>query len=213
MSGWILASSLLKMAFGPSAKRRYPAVLTPHQRWMVSLDAILTERMWGHGHLMLYPLKRINPSNCKVSLAQSWDITSPESLQAALHRLAAEGHRMQMAPVLGHPPVAWDFGRYVSVVRSGFGAGYVDEAGAWQLLARAAAPVAQTYGSWRAFADDFVAGRQIWMQNVGREWAGSQEDTIQAVQRLLDPANPNSPWNQVPWETIYQPDQVSPQPR
>ncbi|MGW1372983.1 DUF1266 domain-containing protein [Streptomyces sp. NPDC002446] len=210
MSGWILASALLKMAFGRSAKKRYPTPLTVHQQWMVSLDAILAERMWGHSHLMLYPLKRINPTNCRVSLEQSWDVTSPESLRSTLHWLATEGHRVQMAPVLGHPPVAWDFGRYVTVVRQGFGAGYVDEPGAWQLLAGAVAPVAQTYGSWQAFAQDFVAGRQLWMQGAGSEWAGSQDDTVQAVRRLMDPTNPGSPWRQVAWESIYRPDHVAP---
>lgn len=112
MSGWILASSLMKMAIGPSAKKRYPHLLSSHQRWMVSLDAILAERTWGHSHLTLYPLKRIDATNCKVSLKQSWGVTSPESLLSTLRWLAAEGHRMQMAQALGgRPPVAWDFGR------------------------------------------------------------------------------------------------------
>lgn len=68
------------------------------------------------------------------------------------------------------------------------------------------APVARTYASWRAFAHDFVEGRRLWMRGTGNEWTGSQEDTVQAVSRLLDPSNPRSPWQHVPWETIYQPD-------
>ncbi|MGW7486876.1 hypothetical protein [Streptomyces sp. NPDC054786] len=47
MNGWTLASALLKMTFGRSAKKRYPTPLTAHQRWLVSLDAMLSERMWG----------------------------------------------------------------------------------------------------------------------------------------------------------------------
>ncbi|MFG2832497.1 DUF1266 domain-containing protein [Streptomyces sp. NPDC048434] len=211
MNGWTLASALLKMTFGRSAKKRYPNPLTAHQRWMVSLDAMLSERMWGRSHLMLYPLKRINSTHCKVGLQQSWDVTSPESLQATLRWLATEGHRMQMTSALGHPPVAWDFGRYVTVVRLGFGAGYVDEPGAWQLLASAVAPVAQTYGSWEAFANDFVAGRELWMRTAGNDWAGSQDDTIEAVRSLLDPTNSSSPWRLVPWETVYQADHGSTQ--
>ncbi|MGW7486877.1 DUF1266 domain-containing protein [Streptomyces sp. NPDC054786] len=141
-----------------------------------------------------------------MGLQQSWDVTSPESLEATLRWLATEGHRMQMTSALGHPPVAWDFGRYVTVVRLGFGAGYVDEPGAWQLLASAVAPVAQTYGSWEAFANDFVAGRELWMRTAGNDWAGSQDDTIEAVRSLLDPTNTSSPWRLVPWETVYQAD-------
>lgn len=208
-----MASALLKTAIGPSAKKRYPNPLTTHQRWMVSLDAILAERTWGHSHLTLYPLKRINPANSQVSLQQSWGIASPESLHTTLRWLATEGHRMQMAPSIGHPPVAWDFGRYATIVRKGFGAGHLDEQGAWHLLTTAVAPVAQTYGSWQAFAHDFVAGRQLWMQNAGTEWTGSQEDTAEAVGRLLDPTNTDSPWHHAPWHSIYEPDRLpSPHP-
>ncbi|MFF2813635.1 DUF1266 domain-containing protein [Streptomyces sp. NPDC058000] len=89
-----------------------------------------------------------------------------------------------------------------------FGAGYVDEPGAWRLLGNAVAPAAQTYQSWNAFADDFIAGRALWMQNAGAEWSGSQDDTAQAAQRLLDPGNSNGPWHQVHWESIYQPDRA-----
>ncbi|MFE3885676.1 DUF1266 domain-containing protein [Streptomyces lydicus] len=207
MNLWILAVTLVKMAIGRPAHKRYPAALTSHQKWIVSLDAILAERSWGHRHLALYPLKRINPIQCRVSLKTSWGVTSPESFHSTLQWLATEGHRMQMASALGRPPVAWDFGRYVCIVRAGFAAGYVDEPGAWQLLGSAVAPVAQTYRSWQQFAEDFVAGRELWMRSAGREWAGSQEDTVSAVRSLLDPTNRESPWQQVPWETIYQVDQ------
>ncbi|MFJ5802894.1 DUF1266 domain-containing protein [Streptomyces decoyicus] len=112
-----------------------------------------------------------------------------------------------MTPALGRPPVAWDVGRYVSVVRAGFAAGYADEPGAWQLLGSAVAPVAHTYRSWQQFAEDFVAGRELWMRTAGGEWSGSQEDTVSAVRGRLDPTNGESPWQQVPWEAIYQVDQ------
>ncbi|MFI0790436.1 hypothetical protein ACH4Q6_33135 [Streptomyces lydicus] len=35
--------------------------------------------------------------------------------------------------------------------------------------------MAQTYGSWQSFAEDFVAGRQLWIDSVGREWTGHDE--------------------------------------
>ncbi|MFH8572310.1 DUF1266 domain-containing protein [Streptomyces sp. NPDC017993] len=203
----IMAVALVKMAIGRPAHKRYPATLTDHQKWMVSLDAILAERSYGHRHLALYPLKRINSTQPRVSLKSSWGVTSPESFHSTLRWLATEGHRIQMAPVLGRQPVAWDFGRYVWIVRAGFAAGYVDEPGAWQLLSNAVAPVAQTYRSWREFADDFVAGRELWMRSAGAEWSGSQEETVSAVRSLLDPANGESPWQQVPWETIHRADQ------
>ncbi|MFH9867060.1 DUF1266 domain-containing protein [Streptomyces lydicus] len=132
---------------------------------MVSLDAISAERMWGHSHLMLYPLKRINPTNCQVSLQQSWGVTSSEGRHATLQWLASEGHRQQMEPVIGHPPVAWDFGRYVTVTRLGFGAGYIDEAGAWQLLAIAG----RTCGTELLLVAGFRARLRHWTRAVGAQ--------------------------------------------
>ncbi|MFE7286803.1 DUF1266 domain-containing protein [Streptomyces noursei] len=157
---------------------------------------------------MFYPLKRVNPTNCRVSLQQSCDITSPESLHSTLHWLSSEGHRRQMASAIGHPAVAWDFGRYIAVTRLAFGAGFISEAGTWQLLANAVAPVAQTYSSWQAFARGFVTARGSWMRNAGNEWSGSHEETVQVVHRLLDPTNSSSLWQQAPWEAIHHSDHM-----
>lgn len=207
MSAIATAGALLKSAFGPSAAKRYPDPLTAHKRWMVALPAILTERFFGGSHSTLYPLKRIDTATLRLRLEESWDITSPQTLHSTLEWLAAEGHRTSMAPVLGHSPVAWDFTRYADVVRSGFGAGYVDEAHAWHLLGQAVAPVSQTYASWHDFAADYLAGRRIWMQGVDPDFgSGLQEHTEQATTRLLDPTNTTSPWCQVPWQAIHYPD-------
>ncbi|WP_234341399.1 hypothetical protein [Streptomyces sp. NRRL S-1813] len=45
------------------------------------------------------------------------------------------------------------------------------------------------------------------MRTAGGEWPGSQEGTVSAVWGLLDPTHRESPWQQVPWETVYQVDQ------
>jgi hypothetical protein len=202
--------TVIRQVFAPSAKKRYPAALTSHQRWLVSLSAILAERTPGHSHTTLYPLDRINKAISKARLRASWDITSPKSLSAILDWLAAEGHRTEMAPVIGHPPLAWDIGRYADIVRYSFAAGYVNESQAWQLLRSAAQLAAPAYGSWKGFADDFMTGRQLWMRaqagTADENWAVSQEVTARAAQRLTDPANEQSPWRITPWEIIYQPD-------
>ncbi|MGW0731644.1 DUF1266 domain-containing protein [Streptomyces sp. NPDC002851] len=207
MSAVEMAGVLLKAAFGPSAAKRYPHPLTAHQRWMVALPAILTERYVGGSHTTLYPLKRIDAAILRGRLEESWDVTSSQTLHSTLDWLATEGHRTGMVRVLGHPPVAWDFVRYADVVRAGFGAGYVDEGQAWHLLGQAIAPVTQAYASWRDFAADYLAGRRIWMQNVDPDFgSGLQEHTEQSSTRLLDPANRTSPWCQVPWQAIRYPD-------
>ncbi|MFH9867059.1 DUF1266 domain-containing protein [Streptomyces lydicus] len=58
--------------------------------------------------------------------------------------------------------------------------------------------MAQSYSSWQAFAHDFVTGRELWVRKARIEWAGSKEDWVQAVQRLLDRTSTSSPWQQVP---------------
>ncbi|QKV91790.1 DUF1266 domain-containing protein [Streptomyces sp. NA02950] len=211
MAGWTqFGGALVKMAVGPSAKRRFPTPLTSHQRWMVSLAAILAERTPGHSHTLLYPLKRIDRSTSRARLSDSWDITSTETLLEILGFLASHGHRDQMAPRLGHPPLAWDIVRYADVVRYGLASEYIDEPTAWRLLREVVAPVARTYGSWKEYADDYMIGRRVWMHGLTgtehEDWPVSQEDTARAVQRLVDPMNEKSPWRQVPWETIHQPD-------
>ncbi|MDG4862521.1 hypothetical protein P8605_30735 [Streptomyces sp. T-3] len=61
MSATTMARSIWHMAFGPSALKRCAAPLSAHQRWNVSLGAILDQRSSGRSHLRLYPLKRVNP--------------------------------------------------------------------------------------------------------------------------------------------------------
>lgn len=211
MAGWIqFGGTLVKMAVGPSAKKRYPTPLTSHQRWMVSLAAILAERTPGHSHTLLYPLKRVDVSTSRGRLSESWGITTTEDLHGVLHRLATTGHRTRMAASIGHPPLAWDIARYADITRYGLASGYIDEPTAWRLLREVVEPVARTYGSWKEYADDFMTGRLAWMRALSgtdnEDWPVSQEDTARAVQRLVDPMNQDSPWQRTPWETIYQPD-------
>lgn len=202
-----MAGILAKAAFGPSAAKRYPNPLTAHQRWMVALPAILTERYHGPSHTTLYPLKRIDATVQRLRLEESWGVTDAQTLHSTLDWLATEGHRGGMVQVLGHSPVAWDFVRYADVVRSGFGAGYVDEGQAWHLLGRTIAPVSQAYESWADFAADYLAGRRIWMQGVDPDFGSAHQDhTEKTATRLLDWTNSASPWRQVPWQAIRHPD-------
>ncbi|WP_199493124.1 DUF1266 domain-containing protein [Marinitenerispora sediminis] len=206
--------TLLVMAFGRPAKTKYRTPLTTHQLWMVSLAGILAERTPGRSHTLLYPTRRIDRRNPKLRLSESWDITDRASLLSTLDFLATTGHRGSYAVRIGHPPLAWDAMRYADITRYGFAAGYIDERTAWQLLARMVGPVAQTYRSWQAYADDFLLGRQVWLGGLvgGRyeDWAVSQQETVDAARKLLDPANTDSPWQRVPWEAIYRPDGPAP---
>lgn len=70
--------------------------------------------------------------------------------------------------------------------------------------------VARTYGSWKEYAEDFLLGRRIWTELLrGTEYENfpaPQADSDAHIHRLLNPANPSSPWHLAPYETISAPD-------
>jgi hypothetical protein len=62
--------------------------------------------------------------------------------------------------------------------------------------------VAGRYGSWREYADDYLAARALALG--GSEGPGgypaSQQQTVATLDRLLDESNSASPWNRVSWK-------------
>lgn len=78
------------------------------------------------------------------------------------------------------PPVGlWgaDSQRVISVVRMGFLAGYADEAAAWALVERAAAPAAALFDGWDAY----------WANvRIGLAFMSDRLDAVQAFDRSLD---------------------------
>jgi tetratricopeptide (TPR) repeat protein len=175
--------------------------LDSRRLWLVSLSAIQMAR--GHGSALdtLYPSAWLNRHNAVAELEIDWGVSSRDSLLPKLDWLAAEGDRASLAAKLGHAPLSWDFARYSFTVRNGYAAEYLDAPEAWRLLERIADEVAGAYGSWREFAADYLAAREIWLD--GADGAGgfpaSQQQTTTATESLLDPSNPRSPWNRVPF--------------
>ena len=50
------------------------------------------------------------------------------------------------------------------------------------------------FSSWQELSDNFLDGREI--------WAGARDPKFDACARLLlNPKDPNSPWNNIPWNT------------
>jgi hypothetical protein len=143
-------------------------------------------------------------------LSENWEITSREDLLQALRGLAMTGYRAQVAERFGLSPLAWDVALYVDVVRKSFAAGYVDEHGSWGLLRNVVPPTRRAYGSWRAYADDYLLGRIVWMGTLkgtpDEAFPAPQKVPDEHIQRLLDTTNPQSPWNLVRWKAIDEPD-------
>jgi hypothetical protein len=183
--------------------------LGAHRLWLVALSAVLEARAHGSSLGTLYPSPWLDRYGSAAALEPDWGITSRDALLSKLEWLSATGTRASMAARLGHPSMAWDFARYSWVVRYGFAAEYIDEAEAWHLLEPVAGQVAGCYGSWREYADDYLAARLAWRGDTDEPGAygASQQRTIAAVSALLNPASTRSPWNLVPWDAISRPDQ------
>lgn len=184
--------------------------LGTHRLWLVSLSAIQLARAHGTSLYTVYPHAWLDRHQAQTSLNNDWEIRSREKLLPVLQDLAETGHREQCAASIGHPPLSWDFARYASMVRNAFCAEYIDEPQAWQLLEGIVGSIAEAYTSWRDFAEDYLAGRRVWVgPDTGEphDYPASQQQTANAVSRLLDPASTWSPWNLVPWDAIRRPDQ------
>lgn len=90
--------------------------------------------------------------------------------------------------------VAWDYCRAANLVRDGVDAGYLHEDEAWPLLMPIARKTQTTFHSWHEMSDNFLDSREI----DANERSG---DLRACGHLLLNPQEPNSPWNQLPWQT------------
>ncbi len=94
----------------------------------------------------------------------------------------------------GRTGVAWDLCRYANMINQGYDAGYISEEEAWNLLIANARQVQSNFSSWQEMSNNFLDSRQV--------WAGVRDYKFDACAvMLLNPKDPNSPWNQLPWKT------------
>ncbi|MFJ3664981.1 DUF1266 domain-containing protein [Streptomyces sp. NPDC090106] len=195
----------------PRTRSRYPAALTAHQLWMVSLGAPVSRDRTA-SRSTLYPFTRIDDDSARSWLADQWEITTRDELSARLDELAAVGYRARARQLLGVEPLAWDAALYVDISRRGFAAGMITEAEAWTALKNIVPAVVSAYGSWREYADHYLLGRSVWRERLERLDPGdlpAPQATADAhLRALLDPANRASPWNLAPWDTIGLPDRT-----
>jgi len=90
--------------------------------------------------------------------------------------------------------LAWDLCRAANLVSNGLAANYLDAQQAWDQLMLIAKEAQGSFGSWQELSDNFLDGREI--------WANTRDPRFEAcAQLLLNPKDPNSPWNKVPWST------------
>ena len=209
------------------AKAEPEQPLSPAHAWALSVGVIYTQRdranpkILGGGD---------TAENCKTMLERDWKILDKESLLNELDELREKGHHslyqdegaklVQMSDdqfnqyLSDHPDkataikamrasylkwkdrsgLAWDICRSGNLVNAGFATHYLDEQEAWDLLMALARQAQSSFSSWQEMSDNFLDGREI--------WAGTRDPGFEAcAQLLLNPKDPNSPWNQNPWKT------------
>lgn len=90
--------------------------------------------------------------------------------------------------------LGWDYGRYVSLCRWGYVAGYATEEEAWDLILPAARKLRQTFDSWADLGANYLVGRAFWSPGLMRRDGQLYRN---AYQTLL--SSPQSPWVLLPW--------------
>jgi uncharacterized protein len=89
---------------------------------------------------------------------------------------------------------AWNLCRAANLVRAGVQADYIKEDEAWPIFMDIARKAQSTFGSWQEMSDNFLDWREI--------GENERSGDFRACSRLLlNPNEPNSPWNQLPWKT------------
>jgi len=209
------------------AKREPPVPLPPARAWAMAVGAIYLQRdgldpkvLGADG----------NPNQQQAMLRRDWNVTDEESLVRELDFLRDTGQHALYASKganLGimtddqftqvvrenpgystqikalrvsyfkwkeHSGLAWDLCRASNLVNAGYTAHYFTEKEAWDRLLAIARLAQGTFTSWKDMSDNFLAGREI--------WANRRDPRFEAcAQLLLNPQDPNSPWNQNPWKT------------
>jgi ankyrin repeat protein len=201
--------------------------LPPAPAWAVAVSAIYALRggsdpkVLGGGEA---------PAVCKRMLQRDWRITDNASLQKELDDLRDKGHHAyyqsegakfaQMSDseftdfITEHPEravevkamrasyikwkdrsgLAWDLCRSANIVNAGYAAKYLTAREAWDRLMAIARTTQSSFASWQEMSDNFLDAREIWAKERNPRF-----DAVAKV--LLNPNDPNSPWNQNPWKT------------
>lgn len=95
--------------------------------------------------------------------------------------------------------IGWDYARYISLCRWGYLVGYLSEDEAWQRIMPAARIVQSSFSSWRELGENYLIGREFWLQEQTQKDGQRMRATYT---RLLSDAN--SPWNRISWSMNLQ---------
>lgn len=88
---------------------------------------------------------------------------------------------------------AWDYGRFVFVVRSAFSVGYLTETEALTLIEEVGKRVQKRFHSWKEFGENYVIGRKWWTLQLT-----PSDQTADYLYRTL--TAPSGNWSKIPWD-------------
>ena len=180
----------------------YPVweTLPPEKKWILASYAITTQ-LNRNSHEILGGFPQKQRDRAKATLSKGWNVHDRDQTIDVLDRLQLKGTRFEYAEKQNISPerlLGWDYSRYLSVCSLAYVAGYFTEQEAWEIATPIAKKLQQSFHSWKEMGESYLLGRKI--------WSGKDESQVEAIfQLLLNPNDPNSPWNTVPWDTSLLP--------
>lgn len=197
--------------------------LAPAQTWALSIHALYTQATGDNPHLLGGGV----PSGVAIrTLQRAWAIPDQATFVTSVQALIQTGDRttwqedgarlsnlnaahsdldeegLRQADALRDSyrqwrercGLAWDLCRAAHLVNLGYAAGYLNEQEAWTQLLDIARQLQGSFSSWAEVSVNFMDGSAL----------KTKRNDIRAnacAQLLLNPQDPNSPWNQNPWKT------------
>jgi hypothetical protein len=204
--------------------------LTPAQAWCLAANAFYFQRNGEENLLLGGSTAPGHDRAARRSLIRDWEIHNRDELLNQLSDLLAKGFRTeyqklgsdyakipsaQFATLIDsaraegprklslrkyylkwheREGLAFDLCRYLNLASDGYAAGYLTAPEAWDAMLPAAGELQKQFASWKEMGDNLLDGREI--------WSNSRDPDSDAIfELLINPQDPNSPWNLVPWET------------
>jgi len=98
----------------------------------------------------------------------------------------------------GDDKLAWDYCRIITVSGGAVLAELITPDEAWGHVLFAADAMSKRFDSWQAVADNYLAGRELWLKDH-EQWPDPGHERFIAVRDDLL-ADEDSPWNQLDWD-------------
>jgi hypothetical protein len=139
-----------------------------------------------------------SPEGAELALFLGQLINNRDHADEELHRL-----KMLEDPALlanAGRFLIWDYGRALMLYRWGHMVGWLTEEYCWARMLPLARDIQRHYASWQDMTTCYLQGRLLW-SGGGGEMQGEFE---RLAERLS--AEPDSPWNLVPWNLELRPD-------